>query len=150
MAMVGKKHDALHRPADPVTDWDDAVQLAARMRVTLGRQNGSGLAAAQVGRPLNLIVLDQRLGGRAFANIELEWMGGKSVVAPEGCLTMPGRWFAVPRWTKVTVTAVDVDDPETPVRLEVRDDWEARVWQHEDDHLKGLLIVGRFDAVPAP
>lgn len=146
MKLVSRRHDALHTPAMDVRDWDAALDLARRMQATLDRQDGAALAAAQVGHPLNLIVTDRRLDGKAWANIRITGLRGEVLRRAEGCLTMPGRWFMVPRNTIVTVQAVDVETRKDET-FTVADDFVARMWQHEFDHVAGRLLIDRYEEV---
>jgi peptide deformylase len=142
MAMVGRKHDALHRPAVDVVDMDEALELAARMFRTLVAHPGAGIAACQVGRPVNLIVTHD---ARVFANVHVTDLQGGVDVDREGCLSLPDRWFTVPRHLVAHVAAFDVVE-EQSVGFTARG-WDARMWQHESDHLAGLLLAGRFDEI---
>ena len=145
MAMVGRKHDALRMKARDVDDLDHARDLAGRLGATLVRQNGAGLAAQQVGQPLNLIVTSGEYGGRALANLRVTPMTAKTEEAREGCLTLPGRWFMVPRFTRIEAAALDLETGEQVTFT--CSGFEARLYQHEGDHLAGELLIGRFPEV---
>lgn len=147
LALVRAKDPALRRVADTITtddQWREVTTLGPRMQATLrARPNGLALAAPQVGRSLRLVVDVQ---GRAIANPRVVDVTGDLAVGVEGCLSLPGQFFDVPRFAAVVVEGVDARTGDV-VRLEERDDvcvpW-ARLWQHECDHLDGLLLLGRF------
>lgn len=137
-ALVGKKHPALHTPAGPVLAVDDEIRvLVARMFATVHAVNGIALAAPQVGIPLRLIVSRD---GNVSVNPVLRGHSETTKTAPEGCLSLPGRHFDVARYTKIQGAAV-VDGS---VKEFTVDGALARVWQHELDHLDGILISDRW------
>lgn len=141
IALVGRKHPALARPADEVTDFDDAHRLARRMIATLQRLRGHALAAPQVGWSKQLVV-SRTL---TLANPRIVATKGEVVVQEEGCLSLPGRWFLVPRYETVTVLAQNLDGDE--VEFTTHDPIQARMWAHEADHLAGELLLGRFEEI---
>lgn len=144
LALVGRKHPALHEPAERVGEWDDGTRLLAqRMAATLARVRGYAIAAPQVGRRLNLVV---HRSGLVLIDIDV-FTSGPMETQLEGCLTLPGRWFAVPRHLRATVVGTDLDGNRSTVGVEGID---ARCWQHENDHLAGRLLSGRFDEVRHP
>lgn len=154
MQLVGRNHAALHQVAHPITVWgsDDLNLLVRRMFATLSvHADGLALAAPQVGRPLRLVVVNDRKTetGIAIANPVVK-VGGRRIVEPEGCLSIPGRWFEVPRFQHCVVVGYDPRNG-TPIGCDAVD-LMARMWQHEIDHLDGKLLLGRFPEtrLPAP
>lgn len=150
--LVGRKHPALRTPAVPVEHADPTLHaLAGRMWATLRRsQGGLALAACQVGVPVALVVA---ANGSAYANLRFEAdLGAAMVTGPEGCLSLPGRWFAVPRAARVRVTGIDVTAPgrEQIVDSLVTDELPARMFSHEVDHLSGLLICDQWPEIRIP
>lgn len=148
MAMVGRKHPALHRAADPLTDIDESIiQLADRMRTTLGPLHGYALAAPQVGRSIQLVVSDTRLHTSKGAwplvaiNPEIVEADGRLIADKEGCLSLPGRWYEVERYERIVMRCLDTDGTETTREAT---GLAARLWQHEVDHLNGLILAGRY------
>ena len=120
-------------------------ELIADMIETMYHQVGIGLAAPQVGIPLRLIIVDDDKGGgaRPLINPAITARRG-SVVAEEGCLSIPGIFAPVERGEWVEVKARDGDG--APVAVEARG-LLARVIQHEIDHLDGILFLDRLDTV---
>lgn len=147
LSLVGRKHAALHRQAWPVrvdtqADLDTMRAFAARLRATLARlPHGLAIAAPQVGRSMALVVTAD---GQAIANPRIFDVRGGTVLDVEGCLSLPGRTFEVPRDRKVSVSGIDLDRGRVELKV---DGLTARMWQHECDHLDGLLIAGRFPEV---
>jgi peptide deformylase len=103
---------------------------------------GVGLAAPQLGISQRLLVY--RVGPDApvtvLANPELEWSSADGELGEEGCLSIPGITVDVDRPVHVRVRALDEDGEE---RLVEASGLEARVIQHEMDHLDGILILER-------
>ena len=142
----------LHQRALEVTEWDDDLRvLVADMFETMDEAPGVGLAAPQIGVGLRLFTYDwpdedgtERRG--VIINPVLD-LGPISEELPdeetesEGCLSVPGERFPLKRADSVVVTGVDLD--QKPVRIEATG-WFARIFQHEFDHLNGLLYVNRL------
>ena len=107
-------------------------------------QAGIGLAAPQVGIPYCLLVMDDgKRGARALINPVITSRSG-SVVDEEGCLSLPGIFADVERSKSITVQATDEDG--RPFDLEASG-MQARVIQHEMDHLEGVLFIDLLSPV---
>lgn len=144
LALVGRKHPALHEPTERVGEWDDRTRvLAHRMAATLSRMRGYALAAPQVGHRLNLVV---HRSGLVLIDVDVLATGPTETLL-EACLSLPGRFYAVPRHTRATVTGTDLDGHRSSRAVEAID---ARCWQHESDHLAGQLLTGRFEEIRHP
>ena len=133
----------LKSAATPVDRFDDALRSqVARMGGLMKDALGVGLAAPQIGLSQRLLVY--RVGEDApliaLVNPELEWTSDHREEAEEGCLSIPGIAVDVERPVHVRVRAKD----ETGAgRLVEASGLEARVIQHEIDHLDGVLILDR-------
>lgn len=151
MAMVGRKHVALNTPAVEVSDITGAiVDLSQRMEITLARMSGLALAAPQVGRSLRVVVTKPGAGWREAVHVvnpTLVETSGRLIPDVEGCLSLPGRWYEVERYETCVVTAVGLDGDEFTFEAS---SLEARMWQHEIDHLNGLILYGRYPEVRLP
>jgi peptide deformylase len=129
--------------ATPVDRFDDSLRgQVARLAGIMGDAIGVGLAAPQVGLSQRLLVY--RVGPDApviaLANPELEWSGREEETLEEGCLSIPGVIVDVERPLHVRVRALD---EQGGGRLIEASGLEARVIQHEMDHLDGVLILDR-------
>src|SRR3954447_15786772 len=145
----------LHEPAEPVTRFDDELRtLVADMYDTMFAAPGVGLAAPQVGVPLRLFVYnypDDDGGERRGVAINPE-LGipppptgeADEDYESEGCLSVPGERYPLRRAEKALLRAVDLD--EKPFEIEASG-WFARIFQHEFDHLDGVLYVDRLEFV---
>lgn len=141
----------LHTPANPVTAFDSSLStLVADMFETMEEAPGVGLAAPQVGVGLRIFVYDwlddddTRWRGVAI-NPEL-WHTPTPTYEPseadeEGCLSIPGERFGLVRADRVILRAVDLN--QKPFEIEASG-WLARIFQHEYDHLDGVLYPDRL------
>jgi peptide deformylase len=123
---------------------DDLVRLADRMAHLMHDARGVGLAATQVGVLQRLFVF-QPAGDEdvtAIVNPEITERTEETEVADEGCLSLQGVLVPVERAVAVTIEGQDLRGE--PLRLEL-EEMDARVVQHELDHLDGVLMLERTD-----
>jgi len=136
----------LRRRAAPVADVTPEIRrMVEDMIETMFEEVGIGLAAPQVGISLRLMVVGEEKGrgARALVNPVIAEQGGE-VTAEEGCLSLPGIFADVTRAEWVRLDAHDLDGK--PVSIKARG-LTARVFQHEMDHLDGVLFIDRLDAM---
>jgi peptide deformylase len=133
----------LREPAKPVERFDRALaQLAKDMIETMYDAPGVGLAGPQVGVSMQLFVFDDGEHGPMFvANPELLDPEGE-VTEEEGCLSIPGPYHPTTRARTIRCRGQDVSGE--PVEL-VGEGLAARIFQHETDHLQGMLYIDRLD-----
>lgn len=134
----------LNDRAKPVEHFGPAlVKLAQDMIETMKAEEGVGLAAPQIGRSQRIFVMCPPEGvPRCIVNPVLSEMEGREE-GEEGCLSMPGVYATnVPRATHLRVTGSD--EFGQPVDF-VAEGFEARIVQHEFDHLEGILFPERLD-----
>lgn len=134
---------SLKARALPITDYDERLrveveEMGAIMRDALG----VGLAATQLGLMRRLLVFQPGPDAPliALTNPETEWFSHDAEVAVEGCLSLPGVAVEVERSLHVRVRGRDERGAETLLEAS---GLEARVLQHEIDHLDGILILDR-------
>src|SRR5688572_24177520 len=120
-------------------------RLASDMIETMYDEVGIGLAAPQVGVSTRLMVVgdEEGRGAQVLVNPTISAQGGK-VTAEEGCLSLPGVFAQVTRSEWVTLEAQDLEG--RPVAVTARG-LRARVFQHEIDHLDGVLFIDRLEPV---
>jgi peptide deformylase len=139
----------LRRKAQPVVSIDAALQrLIDDMIETMYAAPGIGLAAPQVGVSLQLFVVDVSSGRdtnalMTFINPEISHTEGR-VKEEEGCLSVPGVYGATPRAARVRVRGTN--RAGEPVEAE-GEGLLARAFQHEIDHLQGMLFFNRMGPV---
>jgi peptide deformylase len=134
----------LRRRATPVEAvTTDVRRLVDDMVETMYDEVGIGLAATQVGVSLRLMVVGDEAGrgAQALVNPTIAAQGG-SITAEEGCLSLPGIFAPVTRSEWVTLEAQDLEG--RPVTINARG-LRARVFQHEIDHLDGVLFIDRLE-----
>ncbi len=134
----------LKQRAAEVTKVDGAlVRLAQDMVETMYEAPGVGLAAPQVGVQKRLFVYDLNdgLGARTIVNPTLSDARGEWEFE-EGCLSVPGLYFTIVRPREIHLTGYDLDGNEVSIEA---DEFEARVFQHEMDHLDGKLLLEHLD-----
>jgi peptide deformylase len=135
---------ALRTRATRVESITDEVRaVAERMLQLMHQAEGIGLAAPQVGVPWRMFVTGTRQGHpeRIFIDPELADASADLELAEEGCLSIPNVRVNVRRPQAISITAKDLEGNEISLRA---DDLMARVWQHETDHLNGVLIIDRM------
>ncbi len=135
---------ALRERAQPVTMFDGFLEvLVQEMSDLMYRYQGIGLAASQVGFLQQLVVLDIGEGLLALANPIIIQREGTDQLE-EGCLSLPDILVNIDRNFAVTVKGLNPDGEEVHRDLE---GLEARVMQHEIDHLNGRLIIDHASPV---
>ncbi len=133
----------LKAKALPVDRFDDELrEEIRRMGALMNDAFGIGLAATQLGTLHRLLVyrVEPDSPVNALVNPELEWSSGEKEWMEEGCLSLPGVHVDVERPVHVRVSARDAGGDEILVEAS---GLEARVIQHEMDHLDGILILDR-------
>jgi peptide deformylase len=149
--------ETLRRKARPVKDFDSGLQtLIEDMVETMRAAPGVGLAAPQVGVSQRLIVVefgDEEDGADAqekpkklytLVNPEITRLSKETVIGTEGCLSIPEYVGDVERAEAVTVNAQTRHGQ--PVTIKAKG-WLARIFQHEVDHLDGVLFPDRAEKV---
>jgi peptide deformylase len=134
----------LRKRATPVTAITPEIRrIVDDMIETMYDEVGIGLAAPQVGISLRLMVVgnEKTSGARAIVNPVITETAGE-VTAEEGCLSLPGIFAQVTRAESVTLEGQDLEGQ--PVSIKARG-LAARVFQHEMDHLDGVLFIDRLD-----
>jgi peptide deformylase len=163
LQIVHYNNPVLRRKGDKITVFDEAlVQLAKEMQATMHAAGGIGLAAQQIGRAIQLCVVDLRAAEIDFtweldgAKPPLELFMPMAMVNPEitvargadeylyeeGCLSFPKIRGDVPR---PDVIAVKFKDEHGVPHLMRCDGLLARCIQHEADHLNGVLFIDRME-----
>ena len=144
MEIVKYGDDVLKLKSRRVENIDERiVELVQTMRITLIRvAGGIGLAAPQVGKSLQLAIVDLSVldeGEEFFVLINSKIVETEgSELENEGCLSIPGFTMPIERKTRILLRAWDLQGKELRQEIE---GYKARVIQHELDHLNGVLIL---------
>jgi peptide deformylase len=139
----------LRKKAAPVTLIDDALRrLVDDMVDTMYAEPGVGLAAPQIGVSLRLLVTDITVGEKPDAlivlvNPKIVSASGR-VTEEEGCLSVPNIRAEIPRAESVEIRGWDLDRQEVSLKGH---GYLARAFQHEMDHLDGILIWDRMSKI---
>jgi peptide deformylase len=135
---------ALRMKAREVTEFDESlVQLVERMQILMRDAQGVGLAATQLGILQRLFVFEpDEQGLQAVVNPVLSSPSADRETDEEGCLSLPEVRVPVERSTRIVLDGKDPSGKDLHYELEGID---ARVVQHEVDHLDGVLIIDRTD-----
>ncbi len=140
----------LRQQAKKILHGTDLKHLIKDMFETMDASNGVGLAAPQIGKSIQLFVMDisyfmqnasskDNSGKRVYINPILEFPTGNVVLyQEEGCLSIPAVYGMIPRHKIIKVTFYDSD---WNLKEEILEDFPARVVQHEYDHLIGKLHI---------
>ena len=151
------------RTLSPKGIRSQAIQdLIGYMRDTMRDAPGVGLAAPQIGEPLQLAVIEDRadyhkgltepeleekqrvpIDFHVIINPQIEWLSPPEVAFFEGCLSVPGFMAVVARSRSVRVTCLD---EHARPRVIDAEGWYARILQHEIDHLHGQLYLDRMQS----
>lgn len=133
----------LRKVARPITRFtQETHELIRRMSSIMKEANGLGLAAPQVGVSMRIVVYDAGDGLRVLINPRVVHSKGEQTEPAEGCLSVPGLQGTVARAKEIRVKAFDQRGKPLLRRMM---DLEARVVQHEIDHLDGILFFDRAD-----
>jgi peptide deformylase len=136
--------DVLAGQASPVEKIDDNLsRLVEKMIDVMFKNKGVGLAAPQIGVPLRLFVISldgDRENIKVYINPTVILTGDLDSL-DEGCLSVPNVYTKIRRYKKCKVTATGLDGKQF---TEEAEGLFARVLQHENDHINGIIIVSRM------
>ncbi|MFP4631617.1 MAG: peptide deformylase [Candidatus Acetothermia bacterium] len=142
MEIVTHPADVLRQKAAPIDEITDEIRdLADKMTETMFREEGVGLAAPQVGVSKQLIVVDLEEEFYILANPEIVERSEEEETSEEGCLSVPGPEAPVTRAKEVVVSGRNLDGEELEFSAK---GVAARVFQHEVDHINGILFIDRL------
>lgn len=129
----------------PMEDLINYITLGQDMIDTMLARDGIGLAAAQIGKNLNLFTINKDVTKGSdhlvLCNPEITFHSKATNVMEEGCLSCPGIYGNVRRPEKIRVTAYTLEGKKVQFKTK---GLLAKVFQHEIDHLHGILIVDKF------
>ena len=133
----------LREKSKKVENTDNLASLVRDMVDTLKEEGAVGLAAPQIGITRRVIAVNFNDRIKVFVNPEIEVLGRKKIESNEGCLSIYSiKDFNVNRFLKVKVKAKDLKGNDIII---IAEDLLARVFQHEVDHLDGILYIDRLD-----
>jgi peptide deformylase len=151
IAQVG--NPALRQIAQPIYHIDDTIQtLIANLMATLLESNGVGIAAPQVAAAYRLLIVASRPNDRyphaptmeptVMLNPRILSASDDRVKDWEGCLSVPGIRGLVPRHRQIDI---EYTSAEGTLQQQTLTDFVARIFQHEFDHLNGMVFLDRLE-----
>ncbi len=146
-----EQETTLRTISTPVIKLDKThKKLIEKMKKTLAKEEtGVGLAAPQVGKNIRIILAVLGKKTTVLINPEILTHSKTSNLDDEGCLSIPQQFGKVERWNKIELKFYD--EKFTP-KTRTLSDFDARVIQHEIDHLDGILftdkVIGEIDTLP--
>ena len=145
--VTGSETKILRTVCEPVTQFDKSLKkLAEDMIETMHAAKGLGIAAPQVGVNARVFIVTFDYGQKderqvAMVNPEIIFFSDNQDLAEEGCLSLPKVFGNVERPTEIVVKYLNLRGQELSLRLE---GLNARVVQHELDHLNGVLFIDKL------
>lgn len=144
---TGVKNPILRAKSKPVKKFDASLRKFAKdMKDAMVREEGLGIAAPQVGKNIRafIVFLDYNKKSEkivVMVNPEILKKSEEMEEGEEGCLSIPGKFAKVMRHKEITVEFFDLDCVRQVLNLR---GLNARVVQHENDHIDGILFVDRL------
>jgi peptide deformylase len=144
--LVLAPNPILQAECQPVEWSEDIDNVLDFMVAVMNAHHGIGLAAPQIGLPIQLIVAQTDKGIITAINPVLKSSSDEIVWYKEGCLSYPDYFVSLPRPESVTI-ALEGDNPDMPMETELSG-IGARVIQHEMDHLTGICLAEKILELP--
>lgn len=159
MKIVTEPNTILHQKCAKVKKFDKSLHdFAIEMIDALRKYNGVGLSAVQLGKPINMTVIEyipqnmdenskkelranESIPLMILVNAKITKFSDKTYIAPEGCLSLPEKEYPIKRSCEVHVLAQDINGERVKIRAR---DFFARILQHELDHANGILITDKI------
>jgi len=149
--VLKNPNHGLREKSEPLTKQevvsDETKKLITDLIETMKVEDGVGIAAPQVGVHKRVIIVDNGEGVKAFINPKIISRSIRKTDSEEGCLSVPGIFGIVKRNKKVKVKAIDENGE--PVRVSASG-LTATVFQHEIDHLDGILFIDKVERYTTP
>lgn len=147
--VTGEQSEVLRRKAAKVLKFDKNLKkFAQNLKETMIDAKGLGIAAPQVGESRRIFWVTLNYGKEkrkmvCLVNPEILEMSAEMELGEEGCLSLPGRYGKVSRAKSIVVKFFGIDGSGQILKL---DGLDARVVQHEYDHIEGILFIDRMEA----
>jgi len=142
MKILTYPDERLKMISEPIANiTDEIVNLAETMIEIMNKKNGLGLAAIQIGVDKRMFVYDIYDRSSVFINPEIISSEGIIISEGEGCLSVPGISSNIKRAKKILIKGLDIDGTNKEFEA---DGLMSIVFQHEIDHLNGILFIDHF------
>lgn len=137
--LTGADHPTLRKRTKKIEKvTKDILALLRSMEDTMSAADGVGIAAPQIGESLRVCIALLDGTPIPLINPEITWKSKEMIIDQEGCLSLPGILVDVPRPTGIVMEYLDTKGKRQERKFS---DFQARIVQHEVDHLEGILIV---------
>ncbi len=132
----------LRKKSVPVTDFSVVRSVMEELKIIMYQEDGVGLAAPQLGISLRFFGMDDGSGFKMIVNPEIIERSEEKEIGEEGCLSIPNVFADVERsrWVRVRY-----QDEHGSYHEELLQGYSARIFQHEYDHLDGILFIDHLD-----
>lgn len=138
--LTGKDNEILRKQSEKIS-FSDAKKIIPKMKIAIDSQPALGLAAPQIGINKRVILVKIGKSFVVMINPQIIEKSPETAISEEGCLSLPNIWGNVERFFEITVEFTDEKNNAKKIRI---NDLDARVVQHEIDHLNGLLFVDKI------
>jgi len=133
--ILEKKSQNIKNPLDPKIQ-----ELIPKMITAMRENSGMGLAAPQVGESIRLCIIEHLGKTYVLINPKITSHSTTKTTAEEGCLSFPGKFIPITRFEKVQVRYLNEKGEKCKIKAK---DLFAKAFQHEIDHLDGILFINR-------
>ena len=130
--ILRKKCEKIEKVNNEIKD------LIEKMIKIVQKNQGVGLAACQIGLAKRVIIVRTEQGYQAFINPEILWQSREKEIMEEGCLSFPQMFLRIKRSKEVEIKALTKQGKDIHIKVQ---GILARIFQHEIDHLNGILFI---------
>lgn len=147
--QTGKDNPILRKKSKLVVKINEEIlNLIKDMNETMMKNNGMGLAACQIGKDIQLFVIDKNYSNKCvFINPEIIKFSKKTETIEEGCLSLPELFIPTKRAKSLKIKATNENGKKFKIKAK---DMLARAIQHEIDHINGILIIDKNSKIANP
>ncbi len=133
------KHPILRKKCERVEKITEEIEnLIEKMIKIIQENQGVGLAACQIGLAKRIIVVQTEKGYQEFINPKILWQSYEKEIMEEGCLSFPQMFLKIKRSKEIELKAFTKQGKSVQIKVQ---GILARVFQHEIDHLNGVLFI---------
>lgn len=135
----------LRGKTEEINNFDEKFKdLIEQMYAEMYKSDGVGLAAPQVGMPYKFFVMDDGQGKKAIINPKILSFSDENIIFEEGCLSIPEIFADIERPKTIKVEYFNENGEKIEEELT---DYTSRIFQHENDHLNGILFTDKLSVV---
>jgi len=132
----------LRKKCQEVTEITDEIRnLSQDMKETVEQKDGLGLAAPQIGELKRIIIIQTANGPEVFINPKITGKSKGIEIREEGCLSFPGLFLKIKRAGEIEMEFLNLRGEKKEMKA---GGLSARIFQHEIDHLDGILLIDRI------